>query len=51
MMKNLKKLDAEGSCGIDQRGINGLDLETLVISKNNKITDWSFMKNLHCLIN
>ncbi len=46
-MKKLKKLNAGGnSCGIDQKGIEGLELVELNVSYNPKITNVSFMKNL-----
>ena len=46
-MKNLKKLNTGGgNCGIDQKGIEGLDLVELDVSYNPKITDVSFMKKL-----
>ena len=36
-MTNLRKLNASGNCGIDQSGINGLNLVELNASRNNKI--------------
>jgi hypothetical protein len=45
-MKNLKILIASHRCGIDQHGIDGLDLIELNISGNEKIINVSFMKNL-----
>ncbi len=37
-MTNLKKLDASGKkCGIDQEGINGLDLDDIYSYNNPKI--------------
>ena len=45
-MKNLKKLYANDNCGIDQKGIEGLDLIELNVNGNIKIRDISFMKNL-----
>ena len=45
-MKNLKKLDASGSCGIDKNSIKELDLVELNANSNYKITNVSFMKNL-----
>jgi hypothetical protein len=48
-MKNLKFLDAHGSCGIDQKGIDGLDLIKLNIDNNDNIKNVSFMKNLKVL--
>ncbi len=48
-MKNLKKLNASGNCGIDQKGIEGLDLVELHVSNNRKITNASFMKKLNKL--
>ena len=36
-MTNLKTLGAYGNCGIDQSGINGLNLVELNASRNNKI--------------
>ena len=47
-MKNLKVLNASGS-GINQDGINGLDLYVLHVYDNNKITNIAFMKNLKVL--
>ena len=45
-MKNLKKLSAYGNCGINQNGIEELDLIELYVDHNEKIKDVSFMKNL-----
>jgi len=45
-LSNLKKLNARYLCGIDQKGIQGLDLIELYVDKNDRITDVSFMKNL-----
>lgn len=45
-LKNLKKLSARGTCGIDQAGIAGLDLWEINIVNNNKIKDLGFMENL-----
>ena len=45
-LKNLKKLGASGDCGINQLGINGLDLIKLDASNNPKIKNVSWMKNL-----
>jgi len=42
--KSLKILYAIGSCGIDQNGIDGLDLVELYADSNKKITNISFMK-------
>jgi hypothetical protein len=48
-MKKLKNLYASGQCGIDQNGINELDLIKLNVSNNIKITNVSFMKKLKIL--
>jgi len=44
-MTSLKKLFVRGSCGIDQKGIQGLNLVELDASNNGKITnvsiDWT----------
>ena len=48
-IKSLQTLDASGNCGINQAGINGLNLNTLYASRNSKITDVSFMTNLQYL--
>ena len=48
-MTNLKKLNAELNCGIDQKGIDGLDLIYLNIWDNEKIKNVSFMTNLQYL--
>ena len=45
-MKKLKILNADGSSGIDQKDIEGLDLVELIAYNNQKITNVSFMKNL-----
>ena len=45
-LKRLKILAARNNSGIDQTGIQSLDLIDLYIGSNNKITDVSFMKNL-----
>jgi hypothetical protein len=45
-MTNLKKLNAKSSCGIDQKGIQGLNLTDLRVDGNKKITNVSFMTNL-----
>jgi hypothetical protein len=45
-MKKLKILYADGTCGIDQNDIKGLDLIKLNANNNNKIKNVSFMKNL-----
>jgi len=48
-MTNLKKLYADKDCGIDQKGIQGLDLIELYCTINEKIKDVSFMRNLKIL--
>jgi hypothetical protein len=48
-MKKLKILKARGDCGIEQNGIDGLDLIGLHVSGNKKITNVSFMKKLKIL--
>ena len=48
-MKKLQKLNARGNCGIDQNGINGLNLIKLDAAYNPKIIDVSFMKKLQIL--
>ncbi len=48
-MVNLKKLNIWGSCGIDQQGIEGLNLIELNANYNGKIKDVSFMINLKIL--
>ena len=48
-MNNLQKLDAGEDCGIDQNGIEGLNLIELNVYDNGKIIDVSFMKNLQKL--
>jgi len=45
----LKKLYADKDCGIDQKGIQGLDLIELYCTINEKIKDVSFMRNLKIL--
>ena len=45
-IKNLQILYACANCGIDQNGINGLNLISLNADENEKINDASFMKNL-----
>ena len=45
-MKSLKVLHAQGNCGIDQEGINQLDLVELYTANNGKIKNVSFMKSL-----
>jgi len=45
-MAALKVLDASYNCGIDQMGINGLNLFEINIYKNDKIYDLSFTKTL-----
>ena len=48
--KNLQKLDASGSCGINQNGICGLNfLKKLYAYDNLKIVNVSFMHNLEIL--
>jgi hypothetical protein len=49
MVRSLKKLNAEGNCGIDQNGINGLDLVKLKASYNKKITNVSMISSLKIL--
>ena len=44
-MRNLKVLHAYGNCGINQNGINGLDLVKLYADDNKKITTKSFKKS------
>ena len=46
-MKNLKILDASYHCGIDQKGIEGLNLIKLDVYKNEKINNVSFMKKIN----
>ena len=48
-MKNLKILNASDNCGIDQNGINNLDLIELNVDDNSKINNVNFMKNLKIL--
>ena len=49
-MKKLRQLNAAGQyCGIDQEGIQGLDLERLSASHNPKITSVAHMKQLRKL--
>jgi len=48
-MKSLKILYAEDNCGIDQNGIDCLDLVELYADSNTKITNVSFMKSLKVL--
>ena len=48
-MKNLKILYAEGNSGIDQKGIQNLDLVELSALYNPKIKDVSHMNNLKIL--
>ena len=45
-MQNLKELDTNGDSGIDQLGINEMNLIKLNVCGNPKITDVSFMTNL-----
>ena len=45
-MKNLKELYASGNCGIDQKGIKGLNLIKLNVHDNSKIKKVSFMTSL-----
>ena len=42
-MNNLQKLNAADDCGIDQNGINGLNLIELNASNNKKINNVSFV--------
>ena len=48
-MKSLQILRANNSCGIDQAGIKGINLEKLYACHNSKIKDVSFMKSLEVL--
>jgi len=48
-MKSLQILYAYGDCGIDQQGIEGLNLIGLYASNNSKITNVSHMKSLQIL--
>ena len=48
-MTSLKKLNADGHCGIHQQGISGLNLVELHVGDNSKITDVSFMTSLKIL--
>ena len=43
-MKNLKKLNISGECGVDESGICELDLYEINLTGNNKVKDISFMK-------
>ena len=45
-MTSLKKLGAWGNSGIDQKGIEGLQLVELNVNSNEKITDVSMMTSL-----
>ena len=45
-MRNLKELCASGNCGIDQKGIKGLDSIKLDASGNSKINNVNRMINL-----
>ena len=48
-MTNLQKLNAREDCGIDQNGINNLNLIQLDARANKKINVVSFMTNLQKL--
>jgi hypothetical protein len=48
-LKQLKILNASFDCGIDQNGIDGLDLVNLDAELNKKIVNVSFMKHLKIL--
>ena len=45
-MKNLEKLYVNYDCGINQKGIQGLNLTILKCHGNGEIKDVTFMKNL-----
>ncbi len=49
-MISLKKLDARGDCGIDQNGIEGLDLVDLDVSHNPKIKEKLLQKKIRYAI-
>jgi len=48
-MKSLQILYAFGECGINQKGIEGLNLIKLYARNNSKITNVSYMKSLQIL--